>query len=145
MVVAIISSFWFATFAAQSNDHEWTRSRPTSDHMEVLFNNTSTPCSDISNLFILCTEPPPSQKFTIRSLEKLIQTATSWREARKPKCARGHDAISAVSCHRGDVKIIVTSRQLMAWCYGLVTSIQQCEHSPCCFPLPPLYDHTEYH
>jgi hypothetical protein len=27
-------------------------------------------------LFILCTEPPLPQKFTIRSLEKLIQAAT---------------------------------------------------------------------
>jgi hypothetical protein len=34
------------------------------------------PTSDISDLLILCTEPPPSQKFTIISLEKWIQTAT---------------------------------------------------------------------
>jgi hypothetical protein len=50
--------------------------------------------------------------------------------------APGHDAISAVSRHRA------TSRQLMAWCYGLVTSIQQGEHSSCCFPL---YDRAEYY
>jgi hypothetical protein len=34
--------------------------------------------------------------------------------------APGHDAISDVSRHHGDVKGIVASRQLVAWCCGLV-------------------------
>jgi hypothetical protein len=80
-------------------------------------------------LFCMLNHLRPRNSPSERTLERLIQAAT--RSTRKHKCTRTLSRLFRV--------IAGTSRVL--WRHGRsggVTSIQQCEHSPCCFPLPPL-------